>query len=62
MRRITVNEDRVTRIHYLKNNFFCIDGISLNDLDFIDIEKFIDSPGVLQIINKSLIFTRTRAV
>ena len=47
MRRITVNEDRVTRIHYLKNNFFCIDGISLNDLDFIDIEKFIDSPGVL---------------
>ena len=41
----------------IKSNFFCIDGISLNDLDFIDVGKLIDPPGVLPIVIKSLIFT-----
>jgi len=40
----------------IKNNFLCIDGITLNDLDYIDVGKFIDPPGVLPVVIKSLIF------
>jgi len=41
----------------LTNNFFCIDGILLNDLDFIDVGKPIEPPGVLPLVIKSLIFS-----
>jgi len=41
----------------IQNDFYCIDGITLNDLDFIDVGEFIDPPGVLPIVIKSLIFT-----
>jgi ethanolamine utilization protein EutA len=35
----------------------CLDGVQLNDLDFIDIGKLLDPPGVIPLVIKSLLFS-----
>lgn len=35
----------------------CLDGVQLNDLDFIDIGKLMDPPGVVPVVIKSLLFS-----
>lgn len=37
-------------------NLICIDGVQLKDLDFIDIGEFMDPPGVVPVVIKSLLF------
>jgi len=38
-------------------NLISIDGVQLKDLDFVDLGEFIDPPGVIPVVIKSLLFS-----
>ncbi|KAA0698096.1 reactivating factor for ethanolamine ammonia lyase [Neorhizobium sp. P12A] len=41
----------------LGTNLISIDGVQLKDLDFVDLGEFIDPPGVIPVVIKSLLFS-----
>ena len=41
----------------LGSNLVSIDGVQLKDLDFVDLGEFIDPPGVIPVVIKSLLFS-----
>jgi len=38
-------------------DLICIDGVQLKDLDFVDVGAFMDPPGVVPVVIKSLLFS-----
>jgi ethanolamine utilization protein EutA len=38
-------------------NLISIDGVQLKDLDFVDLGEFINPPGVIPVVIKSLLFS-----
>jgi ethanolamine utilization protein EutA len=40
----------------LRRDLIVLDGVELSELDYIDIGEYLDPPGVLPVVIKSLLF------